>query len=191
MAIILQADYAKKLGLPGYSSHQFSVSVKTEVSDLSDIEGKCQELYNELQHAVDVNIQQTGFVPEDPQQKTNGHSNGFSGNGHRNGHHPQQAMNGHHQNSHHGDWHCSPKQKALILRVVDEGQYSKQQVEELARERFGKGVTTLNKMEASGLIDELLESSNGGSRSNGSRNGGRNGFRNGQSRYAGARGGAR
>ena len=33
MAIHLEANYSKKLGLPGYSSHQYSVTVKTEVTD--------------------------------------------------------------------------------------------------------------------------------------------------------------
>jgi len=32
MAIKLIANYSKRLGLPGYSSHQFSVSVETENS---------------------------------------------------------------------------------------------------------------------------------------------------------------
>ena len=34
MAIKLVANYSKRLGLPGYSSHQFSVSVETELRDL-------------------------------------------------------------------------------------------------------------------------------------------------------------
>jgi hypothetical protein len=32
-AIHLEANYSKKLGLPGYSSHQYSVTIKTEVTD--------------------------------------------------------------------------------------------------------------------------------------------------------------
>ena len=35
MAITLEANYSKKLGLPGYSSHQYSVTVRTELSDLN------------------------------------------------------------------------------------------------------------------------------------------------------------
>ena len=31
MAIILEANYSKKLGLPGYSSHQYAVTVRTEL----------------------------------------------------------------------------------------------------------------------------------------------------------------
>ena len=33
MAILLQFDYGKKFGLPGYSSHNFGVSMKAEVND--------------------------------------------------------------------------------------------------------------------------------------------------------------
>jgi hypothetical protein len=30
--VILEATYSKKLGLPGYSSHQYSVTVRAEVA---------------------------------------------------------------------------------------------------------------------------------------------------------------
>tara|TARA_Y100000588_G_scaffold331046_1_gene368360 strand:+ start:334 stop:489 length:156 start_codon:yes stop_codon:yes gene_type:complete len=33
MAILLEFNYGKKLGLPGYSSHNFGVSMKAEVND--------------------------------------------------------------------------------------------------------------------------------------------------------------
>ena len=56
-----------------------------------------------------------------------------------------------------GHWKCSEKQKGLILRLVDEHKLDKHQVEALAVERFGHGVCALGKLEASGLIDELLE----------------------------------
>jgi hypothetical protein len=36
--ITLEANYSKKIGLPGYSSHQFSVSLKSELSDVSQVE---------------------------------------------------------------------------------------------------------------------------------------------------------
>ena len=54
-------------------------------------------------------------------------------------------------------WKCSDKQRDLILKLVDEHQLDKNNVEALAVERFGKGVKILNKVEASGLIDELLD----------------------------------
>ena len=65
MAIKLIANYAKRLGLPGYSSHQFSVSVETELHDATDIAGESARLYESLQKSVDEQIQQTGFVPPD------------------------------------------------------------------------------------------------------------------------------
>jgi hypothetical protein len=34
MAIQLEANYSKKLGLPGYSSHQYSVTIRTELGDI-------------------------------------------------------------------------------------------------------------------------------------------------------------
>ncbi len=35
MAIKLIANYSKRLGLPGYSSHQFEVSIETEITHTS------------------------------------------------------------------------------------------------------------------------------------------------------------
>ena len=37
MALKLIATYSKRLGLPGYSSHQFSVCVETEISNIDDV----------------------------------------------------------------------------------------------------------------------------------------------------------
>ncbi len=63
MGIKLIANYAKRLGLPGYSSHQFSVSVETEVLNVSEVSEECIRLYALLQESVDRDIQSTGFVP--------------------------------------------------------------------------------------------------------------------------------
>lgn len=64
MAIKLNATYSKKLGLPGYRSHQFSVSVETELITTSDVPAESDRLYQTLQQAVDTQMQQTGFVPD-------------------------------------------------------------------------------------------------------------------------------
>ena len=40
---------------------------------------------------------------------------------------------------------------------MDENRLDKKEVERLAQERFSKSVKALNKLEASGRIDELLE----------------------------------
>lgn len=164
MAIKLVANYSKRLGLPGYSSHQFSVSIETELVTTDDVAQEAERIYQLLQTNVDEQIQQTGFVPpgdygmDDSPAPTNG-ANGSHGT---NGNTPQD-----------GPWRCSDKQKDLILKLVDEHSLDKNEVDHLARQRFGKGVRQLNKMEASGLIDELLETHGGGrngnSRSNGTR----------------------
>src|SRR4051812_18020561 len=64
MAIVLEANYAKKLGLPNYSSHQYSVTIRTELTDLSQVEAESARLYRTLQDAVDREIQTVGFMPD-------------------------------------------------------------------------------------------------------------------------------
>src|SRR6187402_1899830 len=61
MAITLEANYAKKLGLPNYSSHQYSVTIRTELTDLSQIQAESARLYGMMQDAVDREIQHVGF----------------------------------------------------------------------------------------------------------------------------------
>ena len=61
--IKLIANYSKRLGLPGYSSHQFSVSCETEITNVSDVAAESARLYETLQQSVDEQIQTTGFVP--------------------------------------------------------------------------------------------------------------------------------
>lgn len=134
--ITLEANYSKKIGLPGYSSHQFSVTLKSELSDIAQAEKESARLYDVLQQSVDNNIQQIGYLPGEP----NRHANG---NGHTK---PPEDK-----------WTCSDKQRELILKITDEHKLDKTKVDQLAQDRFGKGVKLLNKLEASGLIDELLE----------------------------------
>jgi len=137
--ILLEANYSKKIGLPGYSSHQFSVSLKTELADVGQVQTESSRLYALLQQSVDSNIKQVGFLPGEA--KTNGNGQ----NGHPHSVRPAEET-----------WKCSPAQKELILKITDEHKLDKTQVDQLALDRFGKGVKALNKLEASGLIDELL-----------------------------------
>ena len=177
MAIQLEANYSKKLGLPGYSSHQYSVTIRLEVGDIKQVETESARLYTLLQGCVDRDIQETGFLPVNGNGgqhnggngngHPNGHSNGHAAkgsNGHSNGHH---ATNGHGRSNSQADaWACSDKQKGLILKIVEDHHLDKQDIDALAQERFGKGVRQLNRMEASGLIEELLET-HGGNPGNG------------------------
>jgi hypothetical protein len=147
--ITLEANYSKKIGLPGYSSHQYSVSLKTELADVTQVQTESARLYAVLQQSVDNNIQQVGFLP-------NGNGNG-NGNGHSNGHtNGNGNCNGHPPMAETDRWNCSDKQKELILKIVTEHKLDKTKIEQLALDRFAKGVKALNKLEASGLIEELL-----------------------------------
>jgi len=167
MATKLIANYSKRLGLPGYSSHQFSVSVETELMNPNDVAGESERLYHLLQTNVDEQIQTTGFVPPSTygmdQPDGNAVSNGTNGN----------TANGSHAKANgsagplEGHWRCSDKQRDLILKLVDEHQLVKADVEALSNERFGKGVRALNKIEASGLIDELIETHGGSAHAQG------------------------
>jgi hypothetical protein len=154
VAVYLEANYSKKLGLPGYSSHQYSLTLKTELNELAQVQAESARLHNLLQSCVDREIQTTGFLP----------SNNASGNG-QNAPACQVTGNGNGNGNGNGKsaeaWACSEKQKALILKIVEENDLDKNQVEILAQDRFGKSVRALNKLEASGLIDELRSQSGG------------------------------
>src|SRR5437660_574202 len=135
--IKLIAAYSKKIGLPGYSSHSFAVSMETELNDVENVAGESERLYALLQQAVDQQIQTTGFVPPDGFGMDNGqHSN--AGQQHQNG----------------GSAGITEKQLDLINRIVREHNLNKAEVEKMAVGLFGGGVRTLNRMQASNLIDE-------------------------------------
>jgi hypothetical protein len=180
MALKLIANYSKRLGLPGYSSHQFAVTVETEISNISEVAAESTRLYDTLQSSVDEQIQRTGFVPEEgygisEQGARNGSANRTNGNG--NGH-----TNGH-TNGNGDAWNCSEKQQDLIIKLVDEYHLDKMQVDDTAQEMFGLGVKELNKLQASGLIDRII-ADNGGRKTSRPRN-------NGAPKRAYANGGAR
>lgn len=138
MALTLESNYAKKIGLPGYSSHQFAVTIRQEIAATEDIPEVVEATYAALQDAVDKEIQQTGWLPQ-----TNGNEPA-----------PKPERNG--SGSANRVWNCSLKQRQLIERIMEEAGMSPDDMDELADNRFGKRVGELNKLEASGLIDELL-----------------------------------
>lgn len=148
MAIKLIATYSKRLGLPGYSSHQFSVSIETELVTTDDIAAESHRIYELLQTSVDEQIQHTGFIPPTDY--------GMDGSPP-----PPSSASSRQSTSGTTRWKCSDKQKELIEKLVAEHNLHKTEVESLAVERFGKGVRHLNKVEASGLIDELIDTHGG------------------------------
>ena len=129
MAVKLIANYAKRLGLPGYSSHQFSVSIETELQNLDNVRDESARLYDSLQKMVDQQIQKTGFVPPD----------GYGMEVDKN-----------------GAWNCSQKQRELIEKIGKENNLDQNVLDRLAGEMFGATVQALNTLQASGLIDALL-----------------------------------
>ena len=178
MAIKLIANYSKRLGLPGYSSHQFSVSVETELVTTDDVAAESERLYQRLQSTVDGQMLQTGFVPPATYGMDPPADSDASGN---QGQPTNVTQVANWQNG--PAWKCSDKQKDLILKLVEEHQLDKADIEALAVERFGKGVRLLNKVEASGLIDELLDTYGGNNRQSD-----RSGNRRNGSAYSGERG---
>lgn len=162
MAIKLIANYSKRLGLPGYSSHQFSVSIETELVTTDDVPREAERIYQLLQSNVDEQMLHTGFVPP----ADYGMDDAAPPKGKRapRTQAPIEEL-----------WRCSDKQKDLILKLVDEHALDKNEVDQLARLRFNKGVKQLTKLEASGLIDELLETYGGTNRPAGNSSNRRNG----------------
>jgi hypothetical protein len=128
--IRLSAAYSKKVGLPGYSSHSFSLSIETELQNLDNVHEESARLYDSLQKAVDQQIQKTGFVPPD----------GYGMEADKN-----------------GGWNCSPKQRELVEKIQKENNLDQNALDRLAGEMFGAKVQALNKLQASGFIDELLD----------------------------------
>jgi hypothetical protein len=126
------------------------ITLRTEIGDLAQVQPESARLYKLLQEGVDTSIKETGYLP----------MNG-NGNGRQSGQAQGSAGTGDN-----GAWNCSPKQQALISKIVQESKLDKNEVEALAQDRFGKGVRALNKLEASGLIEELLEKT-GQTRGNG------------------------
>ena len=168
MAIILEAAYSKKLGLPNFSSHSYVVSIRTELTDLTQVEAESARLYTLLQQSVDNEIQQVGFLPD---------ATRYGMHDAEALHQPPPANGNTHPHAeppihqHPGDhWVCSDKQKELILKLVEQHSLDKQEVEALAKEMFGLPVKTLNRLQASGLIEELLER-HGKAKQNGRANG--------------------
>ncbi|MCB1206284.1 MAG: hypothetical protein KDN18_18625 [Verrucomicrobiae bacterium] len=120
MALILTSDYSKKLGLPNFSSHQFSVSIQTELTDFDRVPGEVARLYQLLQQAVDREIQQTGFVPADgygETQRALPTTNGKDGE--------STPRRGTVPVDRNGSWLCSDKQRRLLADLSGELQLSR------------------------------------------------------------------
>ena len=136
--ITIECNYSKKLGLPQYSSHQFGITLRTELSNLADVQAESARLYTLLQQSVDASIQQTGFLPANTQTMA------------------PAPHNGHRHDLSAGDWLCSAKQRHLILKTASEKGLQDQELQGLSQSQFSKALQQLTRPEASSLISQLL-----------------------------------
>jgi hypothetical protein len=150
MALKLVANYSKRLGLPGYSSHQFSVSCETEITNVEDVAAESARLYETLQLSVDEQIRQVGFVP-DSDYGSNDSSSIKPIN--------RIASIGSNANEN-GQWRCSDKQRELLLKLIADHNIEAA-VQEMSLQMFGKHPKECNRLECSGLISRILEENTG------------------------------
>ena len=177
MAIELQATYSKKLGLPNYSSHCYVVSLRTELTDLSQVEAESTRLYALLQQSVDREVQEVGFLPDAT-------TYGMDGGNYTSQPAPVNRLNGHHAKStgpapavtsppksdeRDAAWNCSDKQRELIVKLGKQAKLQWEDIERIASLRFDQTVRSLDRKQASVLIEALLAHRDENSRTNGSR----------------------
>lgn len=144
MAIKIIASYSKRLGLPGYSSHQYSVTLESEIPSSVDIEGEAARVYQQLQESVDKQLQNVGFVP--PPTYGTPLPSDLVLLERMEVMPPLRA----------GRWNCSLRQRALITALIDDSFLNWDKIDSRCVARFGKGLSSLSKIEASQLIELLL-----------------------------------
>jgi hypothetical protein len=144
MALTLVANYSKKVGLPNFSSHSFSVSCTKEIRSMDTVEEESTELYSILQNAVDSQLAKVGYMLE-----TNGSAGPQSSANHL-------KTNQAHRNGAGSTWRCSEKQEALLKKLLCDHNLE-EIAKQIADEMFGQPVSALNKLQASSLIKRLLE----------------------------------
>ena len=148
MAVKIIANYSKRLGLPGYSSHQFSVSVEKELASSDNVSTEAATLYHTLQKAVDQEMQNTGFVPDTDYGSADQAAKLAT---------LKQTPAIADDLTQDRPWKASDKQRDLVFKIVDNSGIEIEVVEAISDEMFGHGdLAELNKIQMSGLIDELL-----------------------------------
>jgi hypothetical protein len=151
MSIQIQATYAKKLGLPNYSSHSFMVSVSAEVSSLRRLETEAKRVYALLQSSVDEQLKAVGFVPDTTKygmlvDGEAGH-NGASQNGHHSAAAPVSTID---------TSEASDKQKGLIEKIAKREKFTPEDLDGIAKRLFGSSLAELDRKQTSSFITELL-----------------------------------
>ena len=145
MAVMLDINYSKKLGLPNYSSHSLGVGLKAEVANLDEVQGEVEKAYSLLQSAVDSQIVHQGFVSNESNQ----------GNGVDQVQNRRSKVN--EPKTDPDSWNCTVRQRALILNILERNGLDPEVVEKLSRELHGRPMSDLGKMQVSSVIGEILD----------------------------------
>ncbi len=141
MVIVLKATYSTGLTQAGLSDHRFSLSVRTKVADLTQVETECARLIAVLQASVENALQNHGSLP-------------LNLNGHGERRHIIRALRG---GQNRLAWACSRKQRKLLRRFIAKCNLDWSFIERAAQERFAKSVRALNQSQARELIRVLHE----------------------------------
>jgi hypothetical protein len=112
------------------------------------VSAEASALYDTLQRAVDQEMQKTGFVPDTEY----GSADQAPKAGTLKQTHPIA-----HEQIPDKPWKASDKQRELVFKIVDNSGIEIEVVEAISDEMFGHSdLAKLNKIQMSGLIDELL-----------------------------------
>ena len=148
MAILLEFKYAKRLGLPGYSSHDFGVSMRTEVNNVEEIQEESEKAYRLLQQSVDAQLSNPGFIPSENDKETESKGTQINGTD------PEK-------------WNCTERQRGLILKILSQNDLPESAIEEVAQDLHGRPMSELGKLQVSSVISEVLDRWGRHKRSNG------------------------
>ena len=148
MAILLEFKYDKRLGLPGYSSHDFGISLRTEVNNVADIQEESEKAYRLLQQSVDAQLSNPGFIPSENDKESESKGNQANGTD------PEK-------------WNCTERQRGLILKILSQNDLPESAIEEVAQDLHGRPMSELGKLQVSSVISEVLDRWGRHKRSNG------------------------
>ena len=148
MAILLEFKYDKRLGLLGYSSHDFGVSMRTEVNNVEEIQEESEKAYRLLQQSVDAQLSNPGFIPSENDKETESKGTQINGTD------PEK-------------WNCTERQRGLILKILSQNDLPESAIEEVAQDLHGRPMSELGKLQVSSVISEVLDRWGRHKRSNG------------------------
>jgi len=139
MALTITATVSKKVGKPNYGSEGFTLTVQSEVSNMDQVREESHRLYLLLNESVTQELEGSSDTPS------------------KNGEWPK-LVPAAAATPTSRVWRASDKQRDLILKIIDENEVDRGDVESLSLEMFSNSnLQELNRLQASGLIDALLQ----------------------------------